>query len=120
MADNENIRSGFVITKIVIDPQAGEIAAGRLYGGTMKKGTPIYMNMKKTPMRTQQIYIYNGAKREIVDNVPAGNIIGLGGLKDAYPGETITEEPDEPFEKISPNKAVYQLIRKVTSLTTVL
>lgn len=96
-----NGKLGFVVIKVVVDPQAGEIAAGRLYGGTMKKGTPIFMNIKKTPMRTQQIYIYNGAKREIVDNVPAGNIIGLGGLKDAYPGETITEEEDEPFEKIT-------------------
>ncbi|MFH1771130.1 MAG: elongation factor EF-2 [archaeon] len=92
---------GFVVVKVVVDPQAGEIAAGRLYSGTMKKGEPLYMNLKKTALRTQQIYVYNGAKREIVDNVPAGNIIGLGGLKDAYPGETITSEADEPFEKIS-------------------
>lgn len=96
-----NGKLAFVVTKVVVDPQAGEIAAGRLFSGTMKKGEPIYMNLKKTALRTQQIYVYNGAKREIVDNVPAGNIIGLGGLKDAYPGETITEEEDEPFEKIS-------------------
>jgi elongation factor 2 len=91
----------FVVTKVVVDPQAGEIAAGRLFSGTMTKGKPIHMNLKKIDLRTQQIYVYNGAKREIVDNVPAGNIIGLGGLKDAYPGETITERIEEPFEKIS-------------------
>jgi len=98
---DSNGKLAFVVTKVVVDPQAGEIAAGRLFSGTMKKGAGIYMNRKNVSIRTQQIYIYNGAKREIVDNVPAGNIIGLGGLKDAYPGETITEEPDEPFEKIS-------------------
>lgn len=91
----------FVITKVVVDPQAGEISTGRLFSGTMKKGTPIYLNKAKIAMRTQQIYVYNGAKKEVVDNVPAGNIIGLGGLKNAYPGETITETEAEPFEKIS-------------------
>lgn len=91
----------FVVTKIVIDPQAGEISAGRLFSGTIKKGDPIHLNRAKQSMRCQQIYIYNGAKREIVDNIPAGNIIGVGGLKGAYPGETVTNEPDEPFEQIT-------------------
>jgi elongation factor 2 len=89
----------FVITKVVVDPQAGEISAGRLFSGTMKKGSRVYLNLGKHETRIQQVFIYNGAKREIVDNVPAGNIIGVAGVK-AYPGETITPEPSEPFEKI--------------------
>lgn len=89
----------FVITKIVIDPQAGEISAGRLFSGTMKKGSNIYLNRAKKPARVQQVFIYNGAKREIVDNTPAGNIIGVAGVK-SYAGETITETETEPFEKI--------------------
>jgi len=91
----------FVVTKVVVDPQAGEIAAGRLFSGTMKKGIEAYLNRAKKNVRTQQVYIYNGAKKEIVDEVPAGNIIGLGGLKDAYPGETVTVGEQEPFEAIS-------------------
>jgi len=89
----------FVITKIVVDPQAGEISAGRLFSGTMKKGMGVYLNMAKKSLRIQQVFIYNGAKREIVDNVPSGNIIGVAGVK-AMPGETVTEEPSEPFEQI--------------------
>ncbi|MFH1316484.1 MAG: elongation factor EF-2 [Candidatus Woesearchaeota archaeon] len=89
----------FVITKIVIDPQAGEISAGRLFSGTMKKGTEIYQNLGKLHSRIQQVFIYNGAKREIVDNVPAGNIIGISGIK-SFAGETITNNETEPFEKI--------------------
>jgi len=91
----------FVITKVVVDPQAGEIACGRLFGGTMKKGLEAYLNRAKKNVRTQQVYIYNGAKKEIVEEVPAGNIIGLGGLKDGYPGETVTIGEQEPFEQIS-------------------
>ncbi|MBI1969799.1 elongation factor EF-2 [Candidatus Woesearchaeota archaeon] len=90
----------FVITKIVIDPLAGEISAGRLFSGTMKKGLQVYMNRYKQQVRVQQVFIYNGPKREIVDNVPSGNIIGVAGLKGA-PGETITLQPTEPFEEIT-------------------
>ncbi|MDP7610328.1 MAG: elongation factor EF-2 [Candidatus Woesearchaeota archaeon] len=90
----------FVITKIVVDPQAGEISAGRMFSGTMKKGIDVYLNRLKQNSKIQQVFIYNGAKKEIVDNVPSGNIIGVAGIK-AYPGETITLGPTEPFEKIT-------------------
>jgi len=89
-----------VITKVVVDPQAGEISAGRLFSGTLKKGDTVYLNKAKQTLRAQQIYVYNGAKREIVDNVPCGNFIGVGGLKNAYPGETVSEGEVEAFEQI--------------------
>jgi elongation factor 2 len=101
LKSNPNGPLSFVVIKVVIDPQAGEIAMGRLYSGTMKKGTHAHLNLAKQDARIQQVYIYNGAKKEIVDNVPAGNIIGIGGMKDAYPGETITIGEQEPFEKLS-------------------
>lgn len=90
----------FVLTKTIVDPQAGEISTGRLFSGTMSKGMTAYLNMAKQEARIQQVFVMNGAKREIVDNVPCGNIVAIGGLKSA-PGETITEKPSEPFEKIS-------------------
>jgi elongation factor 2 len=93
--------TAFVITKIVIDPQAGEICAGRLFSGTMRKGETLHLNRANADNRVQQVFIYNGAKREIVDNVPAGNIIGVAGLKSAYPGETCTTGPQTPFEQIT-------------------
>jgi elongation factor 2 len=97
---NRNGPLFFVCTKIVIDPQAGEIAAGRLFSGTMRKGQEVYLSMAKTTGRVQQVFVYNGAKREIVDNVPCGNIIGVAGLK-TFVGETASENETEPFEKIS-------------------
>ncbi|RMF55153.1 elongation factor EF-2 [Candidatus Woesearchaeota archaeon] len=90
----------FVITKIVVDPQAGEISAGRLFSGTLEKGQEVNLLLGKQKLRVQQLYIYNGAKREIVENAPAGNFVGVAGLK-ALPGETVTtSENAEPFEKI--------------------
>ena len=90
----------FVVTKIVIDPQAGEVSAGRLFSGTMSKGEEVYLVMGKQKMRVQQVYVYNGPKREVVDEAPAGNIIGVSGIK-SFAGETITTYPTEPFEKIT-------------------
>ncbi|MCF7860826.1 elongation factor EF-2 [Candidatus Woesearchaeota archaeon] len=90
----------FCITKVVVDPQAGEISAGRLFSGTMRKGMEVFLARSKQKLRVQQVYVYNGAKREIVDNVPAGNIIGVGGLKSA-PGETVSSQEMDPFEQIS-------------------
>ncbi|MBN2421944.1 elongation factor EF-2 [Candidatus Woesearchaeota archaeon] len=97
---NSNGPLAFVITKVVVDPLAGEICAGRLFSGSMSKGLNVYLNQRKLNPRVQQVYIYNGAKREVVDNVPAGNIIGVAGLKDGHAGETVTVEPEEPFEQI--------------------
>ena len=90
----------FIITKIVVDPQAGELSCGRLFSGTIIKGMEVYLNREKRNLRIQQVFIYNGAKREIVDRALAGNIVGVAGVK-AMPGETITLEPTEPFEKIT-------------------
>jgi len=100
LACNPNGPLFFVTTKIVVDPQAGEISAGRLFSGTMKKGTDVYMNRAKAKTKIQQVFVYNGAKREIVDNVPAGNIIGVAGLKTS-PGETVTLKESTPFEAIT-------------------
>ncbi|NIA03849.1 MAG: elongation factor EF-2 [Nitrospiraceae bacterium] len=90
-----------VITKIVVDPQAGEIATGRIFSGTVKKGQQVYIVGKKIiPGRIQQVYIYEGAKKDIVDELPAGNIAGISGLK-SYAGDTISTEKNlEAFETL--------------------
>ena len=99
---NPDGRTYFVITKVVVDPQAGEIAAGRLFSGKIQKGAEVYLNVAKQAGRVQQVYVYNGAKREIVTEAVCGNIIGIAGLKGGAPGETATSGgPAEPFEKIS-------------------
>jgi len=90
----------FVCTKIVVDKHAGEVAAGRLFSGTLKQGDEVYMNLAKRKVRIQQVSVYKGAQRIVVDEVPAGNIIGIVGLKDVYAGETVSRNPIEPFEAI--------------------
>jgi len=90
----------FVVTKIVVDKHAGEIAAGRLFSGTVKQGEEVFMIGAKRRLRVQQVNIYKGAQRFQVESAVAGNIIGIIGLKDAFAGETIASKEIEPFEAI--------------------
>lgn len=97
---NPNGEPIFVPIKIVVDKHAGEIAAGRLFSGTMKQGDEVYMNLAKKKVRIQQVSVYKGSQRLIVDEASAGNIVGIVGLKDVFAGETVSRKPIEPFEEI--------------------
>lgn len=90
----------FVVTKIVVDKHAGEVSAGRLFSGTVRQGEEVWMNGAKRQIRLQQVSVYKGASRVAVDEIPAGNICGIVGLKDAFAGETVSSQPMEPFEAI--------------------
>ena len=90
----------FAPIKIVVDKHAGEVAAGRLFSGTIKQGDEVYMNSAKKSVRVQQVSVYRGSQRIIVNKVSAGNIIGVVGLKNVFVGETVSRKPIEPFESI--------------------
>ncbi len=92
----------FIATRIIIDPRSGkEICVGRLYSGTIKNGMEVYCNNSKRSGRIQQVIVYNGIKPEQFEEVPAGNVLGIVGLKDIAAGETITKNPvEQPFEAI--------------------
>ncbi len=91
----------FVPTKIVVDKHAGEIAAGRLFSGRIKQGDDVYLNIANTKTRVQQVSVYKGAQRIVLDSVSAGNIVGIVGLKDVVAGETVSRNEMEPFEAIT-------------------
>jgi len=91
----------FVPIKIVVDKHAGEVAAGRLFSGTIKQGDEVHMALAKRNTRVQQVSVYKGAQRVIVNEVTAGNIVGVVGLKDVFAGETVSTSAIEPFEAIT-------------------
>ena len=101
MSCNINGEVAFVPIKIVVDPHAGEVACGRLFSGTIKQGDELYMNLAGTKVRVQQVSIYKGAQRFQIDEVVAGNIVGIVGLRNVVVGETVSRNPIEPFEAIS-------------------
>ncbi len=91
----------FVPIKITVDKHAGEIAAGRMFSGTIKQGDELYMTNAKQKVRVQQVSVYKGAQRIVIDEVSAGNIVGIVGLRDVVAGETVSKEEMEPFEAIT-------------------
>jgi elongation factor 2 len=90
-----------MVTTINVDPQAGRVATGRLYSGTIKDGDEVYLIDAKRPGRVQSVNIYMGNTREIVSFLPAGNIPALLGLDYAVAGETLsTVKGQVAFESI--------------------
>ncbi|MFH0971862.1 MAG: elongation factor EF-2 [Candidatus Micrarchaeota archaeon] len=90
----------FMVTAIQMDPHAGEVAVGRLYSGTLRKGSDLYLASQYKKEKLQGVAVYMGADRITIDEVPAGNIVALVGLKEVYSGETVSEDQVTPFEQI--------------------
>lgn len=97
---NKDGEVAFVITNIAIDKKSGkEVAAGRLYSGTIRNGMEVYANNAKKKYRIQQVLVYNGIKPEQLEEVPCGNVLAITGLN-VDVGDTITENEQTPFEEI--------------------
>ncbi|WP_292466710.1 elongation factor EF-2 [Methanolobus sp.] len=92
----------FMVTDITMDPHAGEVATGRLFSGTLRRGMEVYVSGTSKTNRIQQVGVFMGPKRLEVENIPAGNIAAVTGLKDAIVGSTVTTlDGMEPFESIT-------------------
>jgi len=102
MLVNEKGNLAAIVTKMVPDPHAGFVSCARIFSGKMKQGDEVYLIGQHKKNRIQQVSVYKGPQRIRVDEVLAGNIVGIVGLVDAFSGETLCE-PDhliEPFEEI--------------------
>jgi elongation factor 2 len=90
-----------MVTTINVDQQAGRVATGRLFSGTVKDGDELYLLDAKRSGKVQSVNIYMGNTRELVNIIPAGNIPALLGLDYAVAGETLSSVKTIPaFESI--------------------
>jgi len=90
-----------MITKIWMDPHAGEVAVGRIYSGTITQGQTVWALGAAKAERVQQVSMMVGSDRIQVPEVSSGNIVALTGVRSAAAGVTITPEQDStPFEAI--------------------
>ncbi len=89
------------VSNITVDQQAGVIATGRLFSGTLEEGTSVHLINARAGGRVQQVCIYMGPYREVVGSLLAGNIPAVLGLEHARAGETISVLPGVvPFEAV--------------------
>ena len=90
-----------MITKIWMDPHAGEVAVGRVYSGSIKHGESLWAIGAAKAERVQQVAMMVGGDRIQVPSVSAGNIAAITGIRSAAAGVTISRDKDsEPFEAI--------------------
>ena len=91
-----------MVTDVSIDKHAGEIATGRVYGGSIEKGSEIFFVGSMSKARTQQVGVYMGPERINTASIPPGNIEANTRARGAIAGQTITD-PDHniaPFESL--------------------
>ncbi len=93
--------TSLMVTKIIMDPHAGEISVGRLFSGKVKDGMELHVDDQPRMNRVQQVSLSVGADRIPVEEIKAGNVVAVGGLRDAIAGSTVSSVEDAtPFEEM--------------------
>ncbi len=93
-------KANIVVFNLTYDQHSGEVAVGRIFSGVVRKGTEFYVSGKNGTQKVQQVGVYMGPEKVLVESIPAGNIAALIGMKDISIGDTLSEEQIEPFEQI--------------------
>ncbi|MDY2727911.1 MAG: elongation factor G [Candidatus Onthovivens sp.] len=78
--------------KIATDPFIGRLAYFRVYSGTVKAGTYVYNTNKGIKERIARLVLMHSNHRQEVDELHAGDIGAIIGLKSTTTGETLCGE----------------------------
>ena len=80
--------------KIATDPFVGRLAFTRIYSGTMKSGTYVLNSTKGKRERVGRLVRMHANHREEVDELYAGDLGAVVGLKETTTGDTLCSEND--------------------------
>jgi elongation factor G len=108
-ADNDEPTAALVF-KIITDPFVGRLAFFRVYSGVVRAGSGLLNSSKGDKERIGRIVRMFADSREDVEEVQAGDIAAILGLKSTFTGDTLCD-PDKPIvlEKISFPEPVIEL-----------
>lgn len=81
--------------KIATDPYVGKLCFFRVYSGVLKVGTYVLNSTNNNKERIGRIVRMHADKREEVEEVYAGDIAAIIGLKSTVTGDTLSD-PDDP------------------------
>jgi elongation factor G len=76
--------------KIVTDPYVGRLAYVRVYSGAIKSGDSIYNASRHKAERIGRLLRMHADSREDIDDIYAGGIAAVIGLKDTFTGDSIS------------------------------
>ncbi|MCF2140829.1 MAG: GTP-binding protein [Candidatus Lokiarchaeota archaeon] len=80
------------------------IGTGRVFSGTLHRGQALWLVNGQRKSNLNQLSIFMGSRIESVTEIPAGNIVAIGGIKQIRSGETLfdsqSKENAAPFESV--------------------
>ena len=99
-----------LVSNIDWSDYVGRIAVGKILGGVVKVGDPVYVlrhaeGGKKLRAKITKIFEFTGLGQREVAEAHAGNIVGLSGFEDVDIGDTLDIREDAhslPFTQIDP------------------
>ncbi|MGK9368041.1 elongation factor G [Melioribacter sp. Ez-97] len=96
--------------KIMTDPYVGKLTFIRVYTGTLKSGSYVYNSISDKKERVGRILQMHANHREDMDEIRAGDIAAIVGLKNTRTGDTLCTE-DDPIvlEKMAFPEPVIQI-----------
>ena len=83
--------------KIAADPHLGKLTYVRVYSGVLKAGTQVLNSVSGKKERIGKIYQMHANKRNEIEELPAGNICAVMGLKATSTGDTLCDA-DQPVQ----------------------
>ena len=87
----DNAPASALVFKIVTDPYVGRLAYIRVYSGTVKKGGTYLNATQENRERVGRLLHMYADHREDVDEIHAGDIGAILGLKQSFTGDTLSD-----------------------------
>ena len=84
-----------LVFKIVTDPYVGRLAYFRVYSGKIKKGSTIYNSSAGKKERVGRLLRMYADRREDIDEVAAGDIGAVLGMKTTFTGDTLCDAANQ-------------------------
>ena len=92
--DDEEPLSALVF-KIVTDPYVGRLAYFRVYSGKIKKGSTVYNSSAGKKERVGRLLRMYADRREDIEEVAAGDIGAVLGMKNTFTGDTLCDAANQ-------------------------
>ncbi len=81
-----------LVFKIMNDPFVGQLSFLRIYSGMLKSGSAVYNSSKDKKERVVRVLKMHSNQREEVEEVRAGDICAVVGLKHSSTGDTLCQK----------------------------
>lgn len=110
------------ISNVGSDQFIGRLAIGRIRSGTLKRNQAVGLSSGPghpvRPVKTSEIFLYDGMGRASVDEASAGDIVVVAGIPEFNIGDTVVDPADpRPFEPIAieqPTMSISMGVNKVS------